>query len=220
MGDKRLIPIAVAFVISGLLALWGRERSDHDILWYVFKPLTTILLFLVVGAVDTRLRQVVMVGLVFSLIGDVGLLLPKEWQVIGLAGFLVAHVCYIVAFVPLAVPSWRLVGAALVGAAISAWLVKASWADAASIKPIFPYFVAIYALALTTMVVSAVATIGGTLVLAVLAAIGACCFYVGDATIALTLKNPDRIAHAWWLTSGVYWVGQFFIAWAARVGTR
>ena len=37
-------------------------------------------------------------GLLFSLVGDVSLMLPNERFIQGLVSFLVAHLCYIVAF--------------------------------------------------------------------------------------------------------------------------
>jgi uncharacterized membrane protein YhhN len=226
MRDVTLAVLAVAFVISGLVALIARDRAEPIPggsrgglrLWCAFKPFTTALLFLVVGPPDTSLQRAVAAGLLFSLAGDVALLGKPRWHGLGLLAFLAAHVWYIAAFVPLAALSWGAGLAALAAAAVSAWIVKSTWRGARAQNPVLPFAVLVYSLALTAMVVSAAATIGGPLALSHLAALGAGCFYVGDATIAFGLGGM-KIRRAWWLTSGVYWIGQFLIAWAARAGT-
>jgi len=69
---------------------------------YVFKPLTMVLLLLI--AVFTARDNVsvyglaIIAGIVFSLVGDVALMLPKKRIVIGMGAFLVAHVAYIISF--------------------------------------------------------------------------------------------------------------------------
>lgn len=94
-----LILIAACAAIAGT---W----LDGPWLWlhYIGKPLTTLLiLWLALSAqpaVDARYRRAVLAGLVLSLIGDVFLMLPGDRFVLGLVAFLLAHVCYIVAFAP------------------------------------------------------------------------------------------------------------------------
>jgi uncharacterized membrane protein YhhN len=74
---------------------------------YLFKPLTTTLIL--VGAVVATRRhpgdtaaagygRLVCAGLLCSLAGDVLLMLPRDRFVAGLGAFLLAHLCYIVAF--------------------------------------------------------------------------------------------------------------------------
>ena len=69
---------------------------------YIFKPLTTlsiIVLCLVQSPEVSLLYQyVVLTGLVFSLGGDVFLMFPSDQFIKGLVSFLLAHICYIVAF--------------------------------------------------------------------------------------------------------------------------
>jgi uncharacterized membrane protein YhhN len=69
---------------------------------YIFKPLTTVLILIIAltgGAKSARAyKTAVVVGLVFSLIGDVLLMLPMDLFMFGLISFLIAQVCYIVAF--------------------------------------------------------------------------------------------------------------------------
>jgi uncharacterized membrane protein YhhN len=69
---------------------------------YLFKPATTALLLLLAlvpaTAQGIRYQAAIGVGLAFSLIGDVFLMLPRDRFVSGLASFLLAHLAYIVAF--------------------------------------------------------------------------------------------------------------------------
>jgi len=69
---------------------------------YVFKPLTMVFIILLAlwGArPDASLyKYAILAGLGFSLVGDIFLMLPLKRVIAGLASFLVAHLCYIVAF--------------------------------------------------------------------------------------------------------------------------
>ncbi len=72
---------------------------------YVFKPLTTVLILLVAvtGPPGSgAYRHLVIGGLLFSLAGDVFLMLPSDRFVAGLVAFLAAHLFYIAAFAPAA----------------------------------------------------------------------------------------------------------------------
>jgi uncharacterized membrane protein YhhN len=73
---------------------------------YVFKPLTTTLILVLAltmpSPVSSAYQIAVVLGLIFSLAGDVFLMLPSDRFVAGLASFLVAHLCYIAAFFPAA----------------------------------------------------------------------------------------------------------------------
>jgi len=91
---------------------------------YAFKPLTTSCLLgiaLVSEPSASLYRGLVVAGLVFSLAGDVFLMLPSDRFLAGLASFLVAHLCYIAAFVsttgpqasPAALIPWLLAGAGI-----------------------------------------------------------------------------------------------------------
>lgn len=50
------------------------------------------------GIPESTFSYAIFVGLLFSLMGDVFLMLPKERFIAGLTSFLIAHVAYIVAF--------------------------------------------------------------------------------------------------------------------------
>ena len=86
--------------------------SDPGPAWrvYLFKPLTTSLIIAMAalwpGQTGRRYRGLIVLGLVFSLAGDVFLMLPGDRFVQGLVSFLVAHLCYIAAFASSAGARW------------------------------------------------------------------------------------------------------------------
>lgn len=69
---------------------------------YLFKPFTMVFIILLAlqGArPDASLyKYAILAGLGFSLVGDIFLMLPLKRIIAGLVSFLVAHLCYIVAF--------------------------------------------------------------------------------------------------------------------------
>lgn len=95
------IAILSAAAVSALLHIRAEYRGPR---WqvYCFKPVTTgLLLVLALVPASTqglRYQAALGVGLGFSLLGDVFLMLPGDRFVPGLASFLLAHVAYIVAF--------------------------------------------------------------------------------------------------------------------------
>ena len=69
---------------------------------YIFKPLTMVFICLIAILGQATLppyKYMIIAGLVFSMAGDVFLMLPSDRFVAGLVAFLVAHLFYIVAFI-------------------------------------------------------------------------------------------------------------------------
>ena len=90
---------------AALLTALVHIRAEHTgPRWrvYVCKPLTTGLILLLAlqmdGPVSSFYRNAVAAGLVFSLAGDVFLMLPQNRFAFGLGSFLVGHFFYIAAF--------------------------------------------------------------------------------------------------------------------------
>ena len=96
---RAVVVVAVAGAIAGAL-------SGGPWIWlhYLCKPLATLLvLSLALHAgpePSARYRAAVVAGVAFSLAGDVFLMLPRDLFVPGLVAFLLAHLCFIVAFFP------------------------------------------------------------------------------------------------------------------------
>jgi uncharacterized membrane protein YhhN len=212
-----LLPSLIAFAVSAALALAGEELR-RPALVAVFKPLTTALLFAVLGWPGTPFARAIAAGIALSLVGDVVLMSRRPGAFLaGLGTFLLAHAAYIFAFVSHGTAAWSpgVAGMAVVAAVVTACLLRAVWNGAAGMRgPALAYGIVI-----TAMVVCAWATLGGPLVQAPLAAAGAILFYASDACLALNrFRRP--IPHAPFLTVGLYWAGQLGIALAARGSMR
>jgi uncharacterized membrane protein YhhN len=79
---------------------------------YLFKPLSTIAILLYAGQLPTSdnvYQQLIVIGLMFSLFGDIFLMLPKDKFLAGLVSFFFAHLCYIAAFARNLSPSPHLI---------------------------------------------------------------------------------------------------------------
>jgi len=88
--------LSMGIFVSGTLAIWFGYRQPEGG-FYLFKPLTLLLIILipVLGGVSfTPLTGLILAGLLFSLLGDIFLMLPSDPFLAGLVAFLIAHLCY------------------------------------------------------------------------------------------------------------------------------
>lgn len=102
MKNMWLLGAGVGLAATGAIA---GAMAGGDAIWlhYIFKPLATLLIIgaaLTARAADRRYRQLVLIGLCCSLVGDVLLMLPGDYFVGGLLAFLIAHLFYIGAMLP------------------------------------------------------------------------------------------------------------------------
>lgn len=97
MNLRRDVPI----VVAATAAIVGASL-DGDGRWlhYIAKPLTTLLIAAIAwrASGDPTYRRAILAGMALSCIGDIALMLPFDAFVPGLVAFLLAHLCYIVAF--------------------------------------------------------------------------------------------------------------------------
>lgn len=98
MTLRRDVPI----VLAAVAAIVGASL-DGDGRWlhYIAKPLATLLIAAIVWRASPATpgyRRAILLGMGFSCVGDIALMLPFDAFVPGLVAFLLAHVCYIVAF--------------------------------------------------------------------------------------------------------------------------
>jgi len=93
--------LTVVAMCSGTLHIRAEYRGPRNQV-YLFKPLTTVLILLIAVQASTPelalYKHAIIAGLVFSLAGDIFLMLPSDQFIAGLASFLVGHVFYIRAF--------------------------------------------------------------------------------------------------------------------------
>lgn len=91
------------FVFSAAASYIRAEYRGPQWHIYVFKPLTTSLIILIAGLAGVPplplYKYAIVAGLIFSLAGDIFLMLPQDRFIAGLVSFLAAHLCYIAAFV-------------------------------------------------------------------------------------------------------------------------
>lgn len=179
--------LAVGLLVATLVVAtvdWIAVVRDDRRTEYVAKPLTMVLLVATALALDPSngtARGWFVAALLFSLAGDVFLMLPRDLFVPGLASFLVGHLAYIVGLRYLGTSAAGfLIGVVIVGLALPVLGPRIVGAirntdDAGLAVPVVVYMTVI-----SGMVVAAGAS-GVALALA-----AAVAFYVSDALIAWT----------------------------------
>ena len=206
------IAVAAAAAIVGAMA-------GPELLWlhYLCKPLTTfaiaILAWRTADAVSNRYRTTVLAGLSLSLVGDVLLMLPVDLFVPGLIAFLLAHLCYVAAFLPGSNARARVlafVPVALIAAANLAGLLP-------RVATPLKAPVVVYTIVLGTMAAFALASAFTPAISqsvprsARIAAIGAACFMVSDSLLAWD-KFGGGLPMSALSVLGTYYLAQWCIA--------
>jgi uncharacterized membrane protein YhhN len=207
-----IIPIA----LSAALHVRAEYRGPR---WqvYLFKPLTTSLIILLALALPPSspapYKALIVLGLLFSLGGDVFLMLPQDRFVFGLLSFLVAHLFYIAAFTrgaDFGFTWWALLLYLACGAAMLALL----WPHLGAMRlPVLLYMAVI--LIMGWQALERWQTLGTPAALA--AAAGAALFVISDSALALDrFRRPFPAARALVLTT--YFAAQWLIAWSVGGG--
>ncbi|KZC40720.1 MULTISPECIES: lysoplasmalogenase [Rhodanobacter] len=215
-GVRRLAFATAATATAAIVgALLVAGEAGHGWLWlhWIAKPLATALIFLLAWQArpspSPRYRRWILAGIAASLAGDVLLMLPGDLFVPGLVAFLVAHACFIAAFLAdsrFAAPAWPLAACLAYGAANLALLWSAI---GASLRvPVIVY-------------VAVLATMGGQAwarartrrsdAAAQLAARGALVFILSDSVLAWgRFRGPVPLASLWVLAA--YYLALWWIA--------
>jgi len=197
--------------ISALLAILGVEGAGLIGLHYLFKPLTTLLLVVMVWRLPAHepvYRSAVLVGLLLSLLGDVFLMLPGDWFAFGLGSFLLAHLAYLRALRSRGAwfkPVLPLLGYVLIAGGVLVYL----WphVPAALKAPVTVYVIALAAMA--SQAACAFHARPGAATRS--AAWGGLLFVASDAMLAID-KFASPIAHASTWVLITYWLAQWGIA--------
>jgi uncharacterized membrane protein YhhN len=173
-------PIWAALCLIFLMELLHSEWKDNQRGRYFAKPLASLcfILFGLTAGGEGTWAALVIAGLVLGAIGDV-LLIPKDRRAFlgGLVSFLLSHVAYLAAFLALG-PDWTRAGIAtpiLIGiaAVVGRWLLPN--VDAKMKGPVLAYIVAITAMVIASIGVSAVHW---------LLPLAAAMFFVSDLAVA------------------------------------
>lgn len=185
--------LLLVLTVTVAIVDWIAVHLQNKRLEYIAKPLTMVFLIAAVAAMDvtsTTARLLFIVALVFSLIGDVFLMLPdrERWFVFGLGAFLIGHLAYIPGLLALGVTGPAiLVGLVLVGVAM-ATLGRFIVTGVRGTEPALALPVTVYMVVISLMVASAVGTLRGA------AIVGSVLFYCSDALIAW---NGFIKEHSW-----------------------
>lgn len=215
----RITPSSALLVASGLVSAviflsldrLGAQGSLPAAILTKGVPVSLMIAWAAQGA-HGRYRTGILVGLIFALGGDIALQFSSQTAfLVGLGFFLVAHLCYIVAFTdgrpPLA-PARAIPFVVWVGALIGfLWPYLGGMAGP----------VLVYGAAIAAMMWRAAARVGGPEPrLERLALAGAVCFAASDSLIALNRFHAPLEA-ARMPIMALYWLGQWGIAASARL---
>lgn len=213
--------LSAAAAAAATLSVRAHYRgADARFQVYLFKPLATLLILALAlswpHAVSEPYRRAVALGLLFSTAGDIFLMLPRDRFIFGLASFLVAHLCYLVAFAAGTAP----------GGAWGWWLpyllagggvVVVLWPG---LKRALRAPVVVYVAVIAAMAGQAGArwdALGGGAALLALA--GATLFVVSDAVLAIDrFRRPFPAARA--VTLATYYAAQWLIALSVSAGGK
>lgn len=213
-ADALTVLVAASASVAILTAMGG---SSWRPLHYVAKPLATLTLLALARsgrlAVSARYRDLLSGALVFSLVGDIELMLPGNHFVTGLAAFLVAHLLFLAAFQREAQRLPRLdtlLGYFGVASALM-FAIYPSMPSALRV-PVMAYVVVISLMAAQ----SATWMLARPSAASRAAAIGAACFVVSDASLALDRFRTDLPLRDL-IVLGSYFVAQWFLARSATL---
>lgn len=204
--------LGLGVILSAGLTIAAHYLNPPRRLIYIFKPLTTILILLTALWPQTFLLEryagAIALGLLFSLAGDIWLMLPGEHFLAGLVSFLLAHLCYVLAFVTEDTPLGlfeALVPLTLIGTILLGYLWPVLPAKVK--EPVMVYVAVI--VAMTALAISRAVTLSASS--AMLAAVGAGLFMASDAMLVIDrFRQPFRWARA--AVLGTYFLGQWLIA--------
>ena len=203
--------------LAGALAFILGLASGLDVVCFWSKPIPVLaMLYWLRGAPAGHYRRWIMLGLAFSLVGDVLLAWPTDLFVFGLGAFLLAHLAYLCAYlgtckqlapIPLAIST--AVGGSMFGLLASSGLGPL----------LIP--VACYSLAIGAMLWRALARLGTGLdrQSAVLAAAGATLFVLSDSLIGIN-RFVSPFPEAGYAIIASYWLGQWAIAASAMTRSK
>lgn len=200
--------LTIAAGITAVFAIGGAYKPTRT-LYYIFKPLTTLLIIgiALLGVAPNGLyKTLIIVGLLFCLGGDIFLMLPVKYFIMGLVSFLIGHIFYIAAF------------ATDGGLALSWWLLPLIVFGGIMYRILQPHLGKMRGPAIAYLLIilvmawqaltrwSALQTTS-----AMLAAVGAVAFVVSDSALALDrFREKFRSARVVVLTT--YWLAQWLIA--------
>lgn len=212
--------LIVVLIIDSFLLIRSEIRDERK--WiYLFKPIATITVIIIASlslfkeGTHNHYSTLILVGLLFSLGGDMALMWPKNLKAfrLGLASFLLAHIVYTVAFFSIGVASvsdWLPIIIIILVSGVFFKVIRSGLEK--MMVPVIAYIIIITLMVASAIIFNGTEGIGVTSGLLVLA--GAILFYISDLILAANrFWNPwqyNRISLAF------YYSGQLLIALSAH----
>jgi len=204
-------PLSAIFAASAMVTVLAHACGRRALV-YVFKPLSTGLLLILVATGPSSFSSpyavAILGGLFFSLLGDVFLMLPSDRFRSGLFSFLIAHACYVFAYLtdsPPAAPVMPFLFCFAIGCAVLALL----WGGIpAHLRPAVVVYMALL-LAMASQAASRAVHLHTAP--AAHAFFGAALFVLSDALLAWN-RFRTRVPAAQALIHGTYFPAQWLIA--------
>ena len=181
------------------------------LLHWIAKPLATLLIVAMVWSLSTSeplYRRWVVIGLLWSTLGDVLLMLPGDYFLYGLLSFLVAHIAYLLAFNKRERLLARLAPFAIY-AVIAVGVLAYLWQGipAPMRVPVLVYVAALGAMAAQAAAIWRIRRDRAS----ALAAVGGALFMLSDSLIAFNRFGEPFEASRWMVLTS-YWMAQWLIA--------
>lgn len=202
--------LSLLALISGVLHIRAEYFGPQKQI-YLFKPLTMVCIILMALSINPPISDtykiIILIGLLFSIGGDIFLMLPQDRFILGLVSFLIAHIFYIVAFAvegDMPIVLWIAIPLLIFGGGMLAILMP----SLGEMKvPVI-----VYMLVILTMGWMAIGRwLATEQVGSFLAAAGATLFMISDATLAYNrFKKAFHLAEL--IILGTYFAAQWLIA--------
>ena len=214
--------LAVGSILAASLLDWLAVAYRCQRVKYITKPLALALLILWVSLADGWRYPLLLftLGALFSLAGDICLMLPGRFFLYGLFAFLIAHFCYTAGFIHDGLPGSLLFYLLIVLTVVIAVIVTRKIRHGVNHTPGTGHLkkaVTLYSVAITVMFLSAISTVfmpAWEPQTSLLAALGGLLFYFSDSLLAydrfvIPVKNGRLLVRI------SYHLGQLFLLWGA-----
>ncbi len=200
-------PFALA-ILAAFTIYWEKRKPHY---WhYILKPLTTLTIITIAFSNATPgftiYADLILAGLIFSLSGDIFLMLPQDRFLPGLVSFLLAHIVYSLAFLQATndFTLWIIIPLLLYGA----WMYWQLLPRLGKMR----YAVLVYILLILLMAGSAINLWWQQPTrFSLMAGLGAIFFVVSDSILAWN-RFKQASPRAGWLILSTYFIAQLLIA--------
>ncbi len=209
-----LVLSGVLLAIALAALLWAEVKHSQLGIWLA-KPIASTLFVvtaLLAGALATSFGQLILLGLLFSWLGDVFLISKRQlFFMAGLGSFLLAHVAYSGAFLLQPQAIMPLALAAIVMVVFAVIVLRWLWPH---LPPNFRPAVVAYLVAISVMVVLASGTVAAAGVQLI---VGAVLFTVSDIFVARERFVLSSVANRLWGLP-LYYAAQLIFALSVQAG--